>query len=692
MIGRPSIYVPSLSQSFTKITALFSSSSSSLITLHDSQSKPTLSPFYNLLPPTQNPNNIVNLISSILKHKSPHLSLLHNHDIKGILPHLGPHEVSRVLLRCQSDHSSALTFFNWVKTDLNITPTVHNYCVIVHILAWSRVFSHAMKLLSELIQLVDCVSPIEDIYESLVGCTEDCNWNPVIFDMLVKAYVKLGMVEKGFATFRRNIEACFVPNVIVCNCLLSGLSRFNYIGQCWEVYEEMGRLGIHRNAYTFNIMTHVLCKDRDSDKVNTFLEKMEEEGFEPDLVTYNTLVNSYCKKRRLEDAFYLYKIMYVRGVMPNLVTHTALMNGLCGEGKIKEAHQLFQQMVHRGIEPDIVSYNTLLSGYCREGKMQMCRSLLHEMIVNGICPDSVTCQLIVEGYARDGKLLSALNMIVELKRFRIKIPEDVYDYLIVELCKEGRPFAARSFLLRISQDGYIPKMNTYNKLVESLCELNNVEEALILKSEMVKKSTKLNLAAYRAVISCLCRVNRTPEAEGLLEEMVSLGIVPDVEISRALIKGYCEENNVDKAVSLLNFFAKEIQVYDTESYNAVVKVFCEVGNVAELMEVQDKLLKVGYVPNRLTCKYVIHGLQKAMELDDEMIYPKSHLPNYMGMAYKDHYTVEGLRDPLVILLKRDESLMLGFWFYYIEPSNKGGTLGRDSMLDLSWNMGKMGKM
>jgi pentatricopeptide repeat protein len=115
----------------------------------------------------------------------------------------------------------------------------------------------------------------------------------------------------------------------------------------------------------------------------------------------------------------------------------------------------------------------------------------------------------------------------------------------------------------------------------------------------------------------LCRIKRTSEAENLLEEMVSLGILPDLEIKRALITGYCEENDVDKAVSLLKFFAKEFQVYDTESYNVIAKVFCEVGNVVELMELQDKLVKIGFVPNSLTCKYVIRGLQKGMELDDD---------------------------------------------------------------------------
>jgi hypothetical protein len=53
------------------------------------------------------------------------------------------------------------------------------------------------------------------------------------------------MVEKGLETFWKNIEACFVPNVVACNCLVNGLSK----------------LGIHRNDYTFNIMAHVLCRD-----------------------------------------------------------------------------------------------------------------------------------------------------------------------------------------------------------------------------------------------------------------------------------------------------------------------------------------------------------------------------------------------------------------------------------------------
>jgi hypothetical protein len=130
-----------------------SSSSSFLQTIPESDSKSISNPLYNLLPRTKNPNNLVNLICSNLKQESTHLALVQN-DIKGILPHLGAHEISRVLLRCQSDCSSALTFFDWVKNYLCLRPTTQNYCFIIHILTWSRKFSQAMKLLSELIEMV----------------------------------------------------------------------------------------------------------------------------------------------------------------------------------------------------------------------------------------------------------------------------------------------------------------------------------------------------------------------------------------------------------------------------------------------------------------------------------------------------------------------------------------------------------
>ena len=224
--------------------------------------------------------------------------------------------------------------------------------------------------------------------------------------------------------------------------------------------------------------------------------------------------------------------------------------------------------------------------------------------------------LLVELLWKDkSKLLSALKLLLELQRFEIPISADIYEYLVVKLCEENRPFAAKSLLERISQNGYVPDIDVYNELILSLCKCNYVAEALALKAEMVNKNIKPNLVTYRALIDCLCKINKSKEGEYVMKEMVKFGVPPDTAICKALINGYCKEMDINRAESLLGFFAREFQIFDTESYNAFVKVLSENADVATLMELQDRMQKVGFAPNNLTCKFVIDGLWKATTLD-----------------------------------------------------------------------------
>ncbi|KAI8029670.1 Protein RST1 [Camellia lanceoleosa] len=86
----------------------------------------------------------------------------------------------------------------------------------------------AMKLLSELIELNRDVSASGNVFQSLIQCTNECNWNPVTFDMLVKAYVKMGMIKEGLRSFRKIVKLGYVPHVVVFNSLLDGLLKSNY--------------------------------------------------------------------------------------------------------------------------------------------------------------------------------------------------------------------------------------------------------------------------------------------------------------------------------------------------------------------------------------------------------------------------------------------------------------------------------
>ncbi|KAF3782087.1 Pentatricopeptide repeat-containing protein [Nymphaea thermarum] len=186
---------------------------------------------------------------------------------------LGHAEIDAFLLRCQSDPVIALGLFNWVRNEVGIKPSTRNYCTIVHILAWSRLFGQGMRLLGEV------VGTDRQLFVDLIQAAEGCNWNPVVFDMLIKVYVQFGRVQAGMEVFRRMIGIGLLPQVSACNSLLNGLLRSTFDeseNPCWEIYEEMRRIGVSPNSYTFNILTHALCMVGDLEKVKEFLEKLED--------------------------------------------------------------------------------------------------------------------------------------------------------------------------------------------------------------------------------------------------------------------------------------------------------------------------------------------------------------------------------------------------------------------------------
>ncbi|CAH9089701.1 unnamed protein product [Cuscuta europaea] len=591
------------------------SSSLQKVPVHEIEAEitPISSPLYNFLPDTENPYKTVGLVCSSLKQRNLRGASLREELSSRVLT---SSEISKVLLRCQSDSHAALSFFDWTRS-INGTSNrldTLNYCLMVHILAWSRNYSMAMQTLSQLVQLTTTAAKGDSVFNGLIDGTRMCNWSPVVFDMLIRVYIRAGMLKRGFKTFQNVIRMGVSPNVITINILLNALSQANHFSNCRKVYAQMERIGVSPNSCTLNIMIHSLCKSGDVDMVDGFLERMEEEeGLGPDIITYNMLVDSYCKRGRLKDAVYLYYIMYKRGVPPDLITYTSLISGFCKGGNVKDAHQLFLRMIHRGFKPDSISYNTLLHGYCKEGMLHEAKALFHDMIQNGVGPDNFSLRKLLEGYREHGKIISALNLILELPKFGLLISHEIHEYVIVALCADNRPYAAKNMLDHISKKGFEPNTVIYRELIVSFCNCNYVDEALCLRDEMVGKKFKLCLDSYRAIINGLCVSSRNLEANSILQEMIDSGLEPDTEICRALITGQCDDKNFDEARFLLRRFAENFQVFDSVCYNKVAYLLGEKGNVGELMEFQEKMMKMGFTPSQLTCKYVVGGLHKAMK-------------------------------------------------------------------------------
>ncbi|CAM0881260.1 unnamed protein product [Alopecurus aequalis] len=475
-------------------------------------------------------------------------------DLSRLLPYLGQDELTAVVLRAGHSHPLPTLRF-LVALPPPLQPSPPHLAFLAHSLASTRFFSHALDALSHLLRL----HPSHDALPTLLLSYQTAP-HASLPGLLVKALLRHARLRDAFQAALRAAASGFPPDTVAFNALLAALSRAGRFDHLWAARAAMARAHVRPNVHTFNILVAALCRGEDAERAQGFLEELEEQGFEPDVVTYNTLLAGYCRRGRLQDALHLFDVMPPRGVEPDLVSHTVLMDGLCKAGRLSDARRMFDRMMHSGVIPDAVAYCVLIAGYCNEGRVKEARLLLMEMVGSGLSAEGFT--------------LGAVIWMIE--------------------------------------DGHSPSLEMYNTIVDCFCQCDSVDEALDVKVEMSSREVRPDFHTYRALVTCLCRLGRSLDGKTVLAEMFESGLLPNETICAALVCGFCKEGSLNKAELILKAFVLDFQVHCNESYNTLMKAYCMTRSTTESLELQNRMLELGFVPSSETCRSFIYGLSRSI--------------------------------------------------------------------------------
>uniref|UniRef100_A0ACD5Z4E0 Uncharacterized protein n=1 Tax=Avena sativa TaxID=4498 RepID=A0ACD5Z4E0_AVESA len=527
-------------------------------------------------------------------------------DLSRLFPYLGQDELTAVVLRAGHSHPlPTLRFLVALPPPLHPSPP--HLAFLAHSLASTRFFSHALDALSHLLRL----HPSHDALPTLLFSNQTAP-HPSLPGLLVKALLRHARLRDAFQAALRAAASGFPPDTVAFNALLAALSRAGRFGHLWAARDAMVRADVRPNVHTLNILVAALCRGEDAERAQGFLEELEEQGFEPDVVTYNTLLAGYCRRGKLQDALHLFDVMPPRGVDPDLVSHTVLMDGLCKAGRLSDARRMFDRIKHSGLSPDAVAYSALIAGYCNEGRVKEARLLLIEMVGSGLSSEGFALRAVIESHVKVGKLLTCLNMVAPLRKFGVVIPLESYNCLISALCEDMRPHAARGLFQWMIEDGHSPVLEMYNMIVDCFCQCDCADEALDVKAEMSSREVRLDFHTYKALVTCLCRLGRSLDGKKVMEEMIESGLLPNETICAALVCGFCKEGSLYKAELIMKAFVLDFQVHCNESYNTLMKAYCTTRSTAEALELQNRMLELGFVPSRETCRSIIYGLSRSI--------------------------------------------------------------------------------
>ncbi|KAJ2330945.1 hypothetical protein GGI00_003480 [Coemansia sp. RSA 2681] len=123
---------------------------------------------------------------------------------------------------------------------------------------------------------------------------------------VIEAYVASGNMERAEAELHYLLENTRLARDRIparpFNYLIIGHLHYGNGARAMQTYEDMGRLGIKPDAYTFSILMHSYALARDLDNCMRVFNEMVRVGISPDLVIYTILIWAFGTSNKIGSA------------------------------------------------------------------------------------------------------------------------------------------------------------------------------------------------------------------------------------------------------------------------------------------------------------------------------------------------------------------------------------------------------
>ncbi|KAJ3672686.1 hypothetical protein LUZ60_007407 [Juncus effusus] len=260
---------------------------------------------------------------------------------------------------------------------------------------------------------------------------------------------------------------------------------------------------------------------------------------------------------------------------------------------VEPAFDACKFFTERGFSSNLITFNAILSKAVKSDKFDFAWKVFEYMFERRIYPNKSSYEIMVDLLCKEGSLNNIIN-IVEKIQGKKGDPPNVYINvaLILKIFEENRIEQGILLLKRMSQKNMIFDNIYHSLLILAYCNNENISLACVQCEDMIKKGGKKNAFIYTCFIGAFCKNGDMNESINLLHEMISNGLKPYDKTCNYIIEGFCLKKG------------REFEALD----------FCE------------KMLKDGFLPDKLTCSSLFDAIgsigevKKANDLLTRLLY------------------------------------------------------------------------
>lgn len=461
--------------------------------------------------------------------------------------------VQEVLLQLKEPHDakSALNFFHWSAKSCSTRHGVFTYCIIIHILAKSKLVRHANALIeSALRKESGSDENVFVVLDFLIGSYRTVDSCPFVFDLFVQSCAKLRMIDKGLDVCKLLDENGFMLSVISYNTLLHVVQKSEKTSMVWGIYEYMIEKRIYPNEMTTRIMISALCKEGRLQRFLDVVEKSHGKRCQPGVVVNTCLIYGMIEEGRIEDGLRLMRRMLQKNMILDTISCSLVILAKVKMRDLESAWGVYDEMLRRGFEGNALVYDSFIEAYCEEKQIDEAVKLMDEMECLNMKPFAETFNHLIKVCSEVGRLEESLKFCDKMIGNGLLPSCLSFNQLVAKLCENGSAKCADKLLTTLMDKGFVPDQNIYAYLIAGYVNVGDVEGALKLYYEMQYRSISPSTSIFDSLIIVLCQRGRLKEADEFLALMIGQSLTSSIHVYKKLIASHLERGDETRAHQL----------------------------------------------------------------------------------------------------------------------------------------------
>lgn len=547
----------------------------------------------------------------------------------------------------KSDDGKALRFFEWMRLNGKLKKNVIAYNLILRVLGRKKDWDGAEVLIKE------------------IRSGWNCELSYQIFNTLIYACYKSGLVDVGSKWFRMMMDYKVQPNVATFGMLMSLYQKcwvveeaeftFSHMRfmkvKCQSAYSAMitiyTRMGLYDkaedvidflrkdevglNKENWLVLLNAYCQQgKVGDAEQVFCE-MKEAGFSPCIVAYNTMITGYGRVTQMDNAEHLFQNLKQVGFEPDETTYRSLIEGWGRADNYRQAKYYYVELKRLGFKPNSSNLYTLirLQAKCRDEEGVV--NTIHDMVMMG-CQKSSILGIVMQVYEKANRLLK-LPMVLEGPLYdHVLANPTSCAILVTTYVKNGLIEDALKVLGNKRWEDPVFEDNLYHLLMCSCKDLGHLDNAIKIFTYM-PKTTKPNLNIFCTMIDIYSKMSLFSEAENLYTELKTSGVKLDMIAFSVIVRMYVKSGSLKEACLVLDVMNRESNIVpDVYLLRDMLRIYQRCGMNDKLSDLYYKVLKNSEIWDEEMYNCVINCCAVALPVDelsrlfDEML-RRGYAPN-----------------------------------------------------------------